>query len=199
MIKSLIFDLGGVLVPEARDTIRSEVSHFLNIKTTDLINRTIDLSQKIHRGELSLRDFYELALSRFDIKSITPEQVVLQHIESYKKHSLIMDSEILRLIEKLRSNNYRVAAATNTEKDIYDLSRRRGYHDLFDENFVSLEMKMAKPEYQFFGKMLDILDSDPRETVFIDDSAECISRSCKIGMNGVLYKNFTNLIIDLNA
>ncbi|MEK6894930.1 MAG: HAD-IA family hydrolase [Nanoarchaeota archaeon] len=199
MIKSVVFDLGGVLVPEARDTINSGVAEFLGKTSHELSSRTGDLSQRVHRGELSLRDYYEMSLARLSITGISPEDVVAKHLELYDKTSLKMNPEILELIERLRTNDYKVAAATNTEKEIYKLSSRRGYHELFDYNFVSVEMGMAKPQYQFFGKILDELGSRPRETVFIDDFLNNTQRACEVGINGILYENFTKLQIDLRA
>ncbi|MDO8467781.1 MAG: HAD-IA family hydrolase [Nanoarchaeota archaeon] len=199
MIKNLIVDLGGVLVPEARGIINSGVAEFLRTTSHELTSRTGDLSQRVHRGELSLKDYYEISLARLAVTGISPEDVVAKHLELYDKTSLKMDPNILELIERLRTNDYKVAAATNTEKEIYKLSSRKGYFELFDYNFVSIEMGMAKPQYQFFGRMLDELDSKPRETIFIDDSLDNTKRACEMGINGLLYETFTKLQIDLRA
>src|SRR3989344_1933987 len=125
MVKSLVFDLGGILVPEAKAEIGKGVADFLGIKSHDLDARTRDLSPRVKTGELTLRDYYELVLSRLQVAGHTPEGAVERHLEIYKQHSSAMDSQVLELIEGLRGRDYIVASATNTEREVYALSSRK--------------------------------------------------------------------------
>ena len=84
----------------------------------------------------------------------------------------------LDLLLKLREK-YVVYLLSNTNEIHWKWSCKHAFHykafrveDYFEKIFLSYEMKMVKPDVAIFEKLLEETGIDPRETFFIDDSAE---------------------------
>lgn len=65
MITTIIFDLGGILVPEAGNSIQQGMAMYLAIPQTELAAFTSPLKARLTTGEITLHELYDsLAKSR---------------------------------------------------------------------------------------------------------------------------------------
>lgn len=192
LIKYIIFDLGGIVVPEADDLIQQRIAHFLGIGTSELERLTKDLKPKVTTGEITLRDLYAEILNQLGKKDIESDTVLKKHLEFFKKCSTTRNQEVLDIVKKLK-RRYSVVCLTNTEIEVTDFNRKNGLYDYFDKAYISTEMRMRKPNPEIYRTVLNNLNCEAKEVVFIDDKPEYVEGAKRVGINGIVYENIEQL------
>ena len=124
MIATIIFDLGGILVPEKKPEILEHIVKEIGCTKEQLDENLKDYDALLIRGEITLKEFYRKLLQRYGIQK-NLKQIFKRHIEEYEKQSTERNPEIIRIIEDLRIN-YKVVALTNTEQEIGEYNREHG-------------------------------------------------------------------------
>jgi len=198
LIKYIIFDLGGIVVPESGNLIFQKIANFLGTGIPKLEILTKDLKPKTTTGEITLRDLYAEILKQLGKTNIKPDKVLKKHLELYKEYSTTQDKDILDLIKRLKER-CSVVCLTNTETEVADLNRKDGLFDYFDKAFVSTEMGLRKPNPEIYSKVLNDLNCKPEETIFIDDKSENVKTAKRLGINGIVYENIEQLKKELGS
>ena len=60
-------------------------------------------------------------------------------------------------------------------------------YQLFDKVFISSEMKIAKPNKEFFEYVLKETGVNPQDAVFVDDNPNNINGAKDCGIEGILF------------
>ena len=194
MTKAIIFDLGGILVPEKGDIIRDKITKMIGISSITSQIPSSDLKGRATRGEISLYEYYKAFLTRMS-KKIDPHKVLQEHLRLYESLSQ-EDSQILLLIKKLKEN-YLVACLTNTEIEITTFNKKRGLFDHFDRAYISTEMRLVKPQREIYQRVLEDLAINSDDAFFIDDQEEYVRAAEMVGTPSVIYKDYPKLIKSL--
>ena len=188
MIKSVIFDIGGVVVMEPHDSwknIFSEIGPSVGIPADRLVLEFQNNIDAIQNGSITLLDFYR-NLVKVTRKNIKPENLLKKHLEIYMKLSGRYDQDVLGLIKKLRQK-FLVACFTNIEPELVKLHRERGLFDCFDRAFISTEMGMRKPDPEACRHVIKELGIRLAEGIFIDNNKEYVDVAEKMGLKGITY------------
>lgn len=196
MIKTIIFDLGGVLVPERRDRIIDEMTIFLG-QPFDKIKAPFE--KEVSSGKMTLLDMYRSILKKVD-KNFSPEEALKKHISLYLKimynprnGKLNLDKDVLDFVLELKKK-FRVVCLTNTEKETADINKERGgIFEYFDKSFLSSDMGLRKPQLEIYLEVLKNLGNEASEVVFIDDNLEYVRGAETIGIKSVHFKNLKQL------
>ena len=203
MIDNVIFDLGGVLVPENRDGIIATVAESIEISRQNLEERLRYNRNKIIRGEIGLVEFYSEVLEATGRHGITPEKVFQKHLEIYRATSTQRDPRILDLIERLKFNHYSVHCATNTEREIAEFNKRNGLFNLFGGKYISTDVGMNKEEIAFYQHILNELKVKPGQAVLVDNEQRYLEAATQTGLKTILYghyqEGYPQLLADLSA
>lgn len=193
LIKNIIFDFGGVIIDI--DFWRS-INAFIKLggENFDRVYSQAsqsDLFDKFDKGLISSDEF------RTELKKILPPQTTLQMITDAWNAILIgIPEHRIHLLEKIRKN-YRIFLMSNTNTMHYneyikELKQKYGYNDLsyiFEKVYLSFELKMRKPDPEFFKLILKDNDLNPNETVFIDDSEQNLPPAKSLGIHTILLNN----------
>jgi len=138
---------------------------------------------------------YTNAISRLK-KDIAPEDLLDLHLELYEK---ITSKPIIDLtfLNKLK-DNYKIACLTNMEHEIADLNKNRNFFAVFEPHvFISSKMGLMKPNPEIFQIVLENLQSDPSETIYVDDNSDYVEVARRMGIKSILFENFEKLKNDL--
>ncbi|MEK6913946.1 MAG: HAD-IA family hydrolase [Nanoarchaeota archaeon] len=197
LTKSIIFDLGGVLVPEAGSLIEKIIASQLDISLEKLEGLSADLKLRATIGEITLLAFYEQIILRAN-SQINSVRLLNLHLFEYERTSTLRDSKILNLFEEIKNRGHNLACLTNTEIEIAQFNRERGLFDYFGKYaFLSTEMKKRKPQPEIYLEVAEKMNCLTREYVFIDDKLEYVESAIKTGMRGIVYKNAEQLVKEL--
>jgi putative hydrolase of the HAD superfamily len=107
----------------------------------------------------------------------------------YKK----FDDTVIDYIRSLR-RTYRIVLLSNSEgKYLRDVLSDKNIETLFDEIFISGELGVAKPDKEMFDLVLQKLQLNIDEVVFVDDQQKNIVAAESIGIKGLLFKSVYQL------
>ena len=194
-MKTIIFDLGGVLVdwnPEyiylnEFDGDRKKMNWFFdNICTSDW-------NEEQDGGKL--------------IKIATKERIKLfpEHEKLIKMYygrwEEMLKGEIIEsvnILKKLKSKNYKLIALTNWSFETFPVAIRRfDFLKLFDGIVVSGKIKMLKPFKDIYNYTINKYKLSPSECVFIDDRVSNVQGAINCGIKGIHFQSSKQLIREL--
>jgi putative hydrolase of the HAD superfamily len=193
MVRILIFDIGGVLVNvNIRRFVRG-ISRALQVSRWRLyFYRNRKLFDEIMRGEKTI-----LAL-REDIMDFFKRDLDLQDFERIWNSILEAPrTEMLALAQQL-GQQYQTVLLSNIEAAHHrHLQKSMEIFPYFSAQFMSYEMKLAKPDLAIYEAVLAELKASPGECFFIDDRRENIAAAQKLGIRSHLFRNAPKLRRDL--
>ncbi|MGV6987427.1 HAD family hydrolase [Testudinibacter sp. P80/BLE/0925] len=185
MQKTVIFDLGNVLIKWEPDTI-------LQRFTPDPLEReqyrTVFFSQTWLALDAGLIQ-YENALKLFSLllsKPLSEMERFMQVVrESFEPLPLAVD-----LLHDLAKQNVDLICISNMPLHAYAyLKQRYDYWHLFRGIVISAEVQLLKPHLGIFQQTIKQYQLDPNRTLFIDDSPANIEAAQTCGIHGVCYQN----------
>ncbi len=190
MIKTIIFDMGDVLIKNNWKKISRNIEKKHRIPTLVFSfgnNKAIKEYKKAHIGESSLDKVFELMGAN---KKII-QKIIKDYKEQYKRKKRI-NKKLLNLIKKLKKY-YKLVCLTDTIKVHYEVNNEIGIFKDFDKVFASHLQGSVKESTASFKKVLKEIKNKPEEVLFIDDSEGNIKNAQLLGINCILYKDFPKI------
>lgn len=203
MIKNIVFDLGGVIVPLNRTAcIKAfdEVVGYKDFGEVLSLYRQIGFFEKFEMGTISAKQFRQIIRAKASpIKDGKPRIVSDMEID-YSLNCFIEDIPQDRMEAFLfYRENYRLFLLSNTNSIVMKYCRKlfldKGYDikDIFEKQYLSYKMKMAKPSFEIYYRMIDDSKILPDETLYIDDAPANIETGIALGFHTILFNPKDNL------
>ena len=186
MIKNIIFDFGGVILPvEPMDYARGMIE--LGCKEIEALHTKFQKEQvyiRFEKGEMNPEEFRDLLRSGLD------NQVPDEKLDAAWN---LMLGEIpanrVSFLDDLKKN-FRTFLLSNTNIIHYhhyqeQFCKRYGYNsldDLFEKAYYSYQLKLYKPDPEIFHFVLKDSGLLAEETLFIDDNPDNIKAAEKLGI-----------------
>jgi len=194
MIKAIVFDWGGVLIdhPVAEMNLYCAQKLHVDIKLlmqTFLKYKTSYQKALITEDEVWDKICNEIGGEKPTVRSLCRE--ALQASYSPKK-------EMFDLARNLKNNGYKTGLLSNTEIPMMGFFKEQKY-DMFDVTVFSCAEGTVKPEQKIYEILLNRLEVDASEAVFIDDTQEFINGAQNIGMKTILFENANQVISELTS
>jgi glucose-1-phosphatase len=105
----------------------------------------------------------------------------------------VVDERVRRLILGLKAAGHRVVCGTNCFETHYRYHLEHGEYAAFDRVYASHLMGVAKPDPEFFTRILEQEGWKARDTFFLDDRAANIAAASELGIRSFLYESFQGL------
>ncbi len=198
-IKTIIFDLGGVLYDLDRERCVAALEN-LGLKDVDSLLSNYKQSgvfQQLEEGSISAETFYSEIRSLIGTK--VPDEAIkaawdsfLVAIPDYKLEMVAALKERFQIFMLSNTNEIHF----NSEIPNAFLKNGKTIDDYFDTLYLSYKMKASKPHKKIFELMVEDSGIVPSECFFIDDSPENIRVAAEMGFNTYLakpYEDFTHL------
>ena len=185
MIKTVIFDLGGVLVRTENRKPRQLLAekHRLSYQElSNLVYRT-DSAELATTGQVTAEDHQQTILKDLDLPA---SSFSLFEDEFWGGDRL--DSHLVDFIRGLRGE-FTTALLSNAWDNLRRLLREFWeIEGLFDHIFISAELELAKPDPAIYQHVIDKLGQDPSELLFVDDFIENIDAAREAGINAIHFR-----------
>ncbi len=189
-IRTLIFDLGGVLI---RLDVQQTVEAFktLGIIMPEEEQKRTDFFALMHDFEKGLigAGEFRTGLRRYSRNHFSDEALDKAWHRMLAEYS----RDTLDFINTVK-NNYTVCLLSNTNEIhvpyfTMKMKDQTGYdiHHLFHKVYYSHVLHMRKPEPEIFRHVMDDNRTTERETLLIDDNEENIDAAREMGMHAHLY------------
>ena len=196
-IKTIIFDLGGVLIDWNPEYLYLDIFEGDRVKMNAFFEQvcTMDWNENQDAG-------YPLSKATEDRIALFPEYETLIKIY-YGRWEEMLEEAItgsVQILKKLINDpKFRVVALTNWSAETFPVALKRfDFLHWFEGIVVSGTEKTRKPYPEIYQITLDRFNIAPSETLFIDDNLRNIKGAEAIGINGIHFSTPEKLIIDLN-
>lgn len=189
MIKTIFFDIGGVLLNIHPERTIKQLSDVTKI-TEQEIEAAFpeEAHHRYERGEISDSEFFKVVKRELPISNnLTEEQF-------WKAWSLLVgeETEVVKIMNNL-----------TTKYPVWLLSNTNPYHILAEERFklfdkitggiYSFEVGSRKPEEDIYIKALEIVGVTAEKSLFIDDLIENVEMARSLNMNAIQFKSIGDL------
>jgi putative hydrolase of the HAD superfamily len=184
MIKTVIFDVGGVLVRTADHSYRREWENILGLANgeSEEIVFNSEMGIKAQKGEISDDVLWSWVGQYLNLGN---------RLEAFRTsfwRGDKLDKELVTYIRSLRPG-YQTAIISNATDGLnYSLNNTFKIADAFDLIVGSAEVKIMKPDPAIYEYALRGLNRAADESVFIDDFAHNIEAAGELGMATIHFK-----------
>ena len=193
MYKSIVFDIGGVLVDF--DPKSYLVDRFCNAETEE---KVYDLTfgseewQLLDAGKISRFDGNHRMLEHARAAGCAFE---VQGVLDEWTHILRPRRRMQELVRRLKNHGYCVYYLSNIPTDILELLTQQGVLDHFDGGVASCEVQINKPDPKIYQALLDKYHLKASECVFIDDRLENVQTAFAMGFAGIQMKDSVGTLV----
>ena len=190
-IKVIFSDLFGVLLgPDY-----SDVLHYVQKTTKQPINKIYsrvfdDTSMQLLRGEIDFAFFF----NQLQYKIKNSQDLDLKKFKSYWIKMKMGEMPLVKHLLDIKKS-YKICIITNTtQSHLSSLQFKYDFINKFDKCITSDVARAYKPNPTIFHYACNLLDVNPDESIFIDDSKANTIAACKLGMLGHHYNTYTNFL-----
>ena len=193
MYKSIVFDLGGVMVDF--DPKSYLVDLLCNAEMEKKVYELTFGSEEwklMDAGLISRFEGNKRMLERaqqegcsFEVQGVLDDWIHILHV----RHRM------QELVRRMKNHGYCVYYLSNIPQDVLDLLRQRGVLDRFDGGVASCEVHINKPDPRIYQALLDKYHLKAEECVFIDDRLENVQTAFSMGFAGVQMKDSVGTLV----
>ena len=197
MIKTIFFDIGGVLLDIHPDKTFQYIGDCVDIEKS-IIEKKFpwEAHNEYEKGHISNKEWY------MAVKESLPQPCCLKESDFWRGWQLLLGKEkqTLNILERLRSD-FSVWLLSNTNpKHIQDeIDNKYSFPNLVDGSIYSFEVGCRKPSHVIYEIALKKANvGNPEESLFIDDLIENIQAAKDFGINAIHFESIEKLKIEMN-
>jgi putative hydrolase of the HAD superfamily len=196
VIKTIIFDLGGVIITLSHD---EAVRRFESLGLKDAAQRLDPYTQggifgDLEEGKIDAEDF------RRELSILAGREVTYDECRyGWLGYCADIPQRNLDMLQRLRAEGYRVVLLSNTNPYMMSFvlspefdGKGHGIDHYVDALYLSYQMKVMKPDESFFRRVLMAEQTSPSNCLFVDDGPRNVAAASQVGMHTFCPKNGEN-------
>mgnify|MGYP001583598166 CR=1 FL=1 len=195
MYSVIVFDLGNVLIPFDYQIVVKKFNRIkpgLGDKFYKLYEENYNIHRDFEKGIINTEQFLTIMLEWLEGK-VFGKKFCRIYSSLFSVNQNVVD-----LLPALKKKKYKLVLLSNTNP----IHKKYGYEHLdflkfFDKLILSHEVKSLKPEKEIYKAVESFTGKPSKEHFIIDDIKEYVDAAKKCGWDGVQFKNYVQLIIDL--
>ncbi len=188
MIKTIFFDIGGVLLNIHPERTIKHLSTTTKLLEYEIINAFPEPAHhKYERGEISDSEFYTAIKNSLPDNNLNEEQFWIAWGLLVGK-----ETEVVNIMNNL-AKDYPIWLLSNTNPYHIIKEERLKLFDKIRGGIYSYDVGSRKPEEEIYYKALEIAEVNAEDSLFIDDLIENVEMAMSLKMNAIHFKSFNNL------
>lgn len=195
MIKAVIWDMGGVILRTEDETSRKELAEKYGMSLNELYSMVFnsETASLATLGKISEEQHW-LAIGQ----QLNLSADELHSFQSDFWAGDVIDRELISFIDSLKEK-YKTGLLSNAWSGARGVKKLQRYLDVFQYSVFSCELGLAKPDPQIYLKMLDLMEVEPEEAVFVDDLQVNIDAANQLGIHGIRFSGMEQAKSDVLA
>jgi putative hydrolase of the HAD superfamily len=186
-IRTLFLDIGGVLATNGWDVeARRAAADEFDLDFEEFEDRHHLTFDTYESGKISL-DEYLRRVVFYDKRRFTPAELKAYIFGRWRTFP-----DMWGLVKALKERYALKTVAVSNEGREFTARRVRQFRltEIMDTFVVSGFVGLRKPDYAIYRLALDISQSVPSQTAYVDDRAMLIDVAASLGIHGVLHKDY---------
>jgi putative hydrolase of the HAD superfamily len=186
-ITSLFLDVGNVLLTNGWDRkMRKQACELFNIDYEEMNERHHLIFDPFEQGRMTLKDYLDRVVF-YEPRSFTRDQFWRYMVAQWKPFP-----EMIQLIRDLKAHYpLKVATVSNEGRELTVYRMQHfGFTDFVDTFVASCFVHSRKPEPTIYEMALDLTQSRPEQTVYIDDRAMFVEVAESFGLHGIHHTSY---------
>ena len=180
MEKVILFDFFGVISSEVSPIF---FKRYFNEEEAKIVKE--EIMSKGDKGELSEEEIYDLIAKRVN-------ETPLKVKEDFKE-LIHINYELVNHIKELKQE-YRIYLLSNAISSfLRRILKENNLYELFNEVYISGEIKLIKPYKEYFNYVIEKENLDPSMCIMIDDNKKNIKGAISCNLNGIVFTNNKDL------
>jgi putative hydrolase of the HAD superfamily len=196
MIKTIIFDIGKVIVPFDFQRSYDRISRLTNYPAADIPKRLSkgDLVTRFECGQVAPHDFVRELTEILEIE-LDYEQFCDIWTSIFARETLVPENLILALRER-----YRMLVLSNTNAIHFEMMRNTfPIFNHFHDFILSFEVGALKPSPLIYQEAIRKAGCRPHECFYTDDIAEYVEAAKRAGIDAVQFQSSVQIEAELRA
>lgn len=194
MIRSVIFDWGGVLIDNPEDGLMEYCAKHLKIEKKIFKKTFAQYQTSFQKGIIDEINLWNRICGDLNIEKPNNGKLWRLAVEN----TFHEKKDVFKLIFSLRENYYKIGFLSNTEEPAMIYFYDNHYDECFDSMVFSCVEKTVKPEELIYETILKKLNLDPESTIYIDDKKEFIDKAKQFHFNVIQFVDINQLKEELN-
>jgi putative hydrolase of the HAD superfamily len=194
MIRTIIFDLGGVIVPFDFRRGYQQLESLCPYAAADIPKRisATDLVPRFEKGQIDRHGFYQ------ELSTLLELRVSFAEFRRLWNAIFLPESPIpLAWLTHLRTQ-HRMLVLSNTNEIHYEVIQAMYPHlRHFDGYVLSYEVGAMKPEAPIYQRAIELAGCAPEECFFVDDVEPYVLGARQAGIDAVRYTGVDDLRLAL--
>lgn len=193
-IRAVIWDMGGVLVRTEDANPRLQLAKRLGKTRAELETLVFDSKTAIRAtlGLISEKEHWDFVQESLGLDN---EQMFLFQQDFWGGDRL--DLQLIQAIRILRPAIKTGLLSNAWSGARQEMQRQFGFLDVFDVSIFSAEVKLAKPDPRIYSHMLNQLQVEAQDAIFIDDVVKNVEAARGIGIFGIHFRSPEQTLADL--
>lgn len=182
--KAILFDLGGVLFSDGTKQFIDYLHDSLGIdkaKASGILNG--ELGSKYREGKMTRNEFWQAFKQQLALET-SEDELEEKWISGY-----YLNEGTKKLIRELSPQYGIYYLSDNVQERIDIIERKYHFLSLFKDGVFSHLVGVRKPNPKIYELALAKAQTEPEETVFIDDKASSLEPARQLGMAIILFRD----------
>lgn len=187
MVSTIIFDLSEVYLGGMYG-IEEKIANLINLSNPQEALYLQKETEEFFHGQITEDEFWNKLNNKFKwgldvsvLKNLIRNQ--MNEIDGTRS-----------IIEKLHEKGYKLGLLSIHAREWVDhLEEKFDYHKFFHSRLYSFEVALCKPEKKAFELMLEKLQVQPEDALFIDDYDVNTKAAAQLGIKTILFENASQL------
>lgn len=188
-IKAIIFDFGCVISMDQDSKSVDEMHRILQRPCQVCKESYSKFRPDYDAGLITAEEYWQNICD--DCHIACSKSMVDELIRLDVKSWTVINREIRDYIIGLKSCKVKKAIISNMTKEVLEyINKNLTWFEIFDVAVYSCDIKKCKPEKAIYYKCLELLQLQPDECLFVDDSYKNVKSAGEIGIHTIQFKDY---------
>lgn len=191
MIKNIIFDVGGILFDDSKESI----TKLLGKDSTNIYKAAYGQDfKKCLLGQITVQEHLSNLKSKPDFNDI---KFILT--KEYLPRSYPLLEENFNYIKALKDKGYKLFLLTNITEDSYNyINETININSIFTGGIYSYQEHLIKPNPEIYELIIKRFNLKKNETIFFDDKEKNVKAAKETGLKSIVFTSLQDIKDNIN-